>query len=250
MTRFRLKTGGIVLAALVIALGASPATAKKRPPPPPPPPPAPAPAPVIIPYRPIAPNGASPYLTVPPTDVVGLRYSVNRNITNAQILWNLRSAYNVAALNCHDPAHVEILINYRVFLKKNAKVLTATNRTVDAEFRKVYGAGFVKPREKYMTEVYNHFATPPTLTAFCDAMLAVSRDALPVLPAGLQQFAIRSLPSVEVVFDDFYRRYDAWKLAVAAWDTKWSALLPTAVAAPVAAASAITPAVPPATAPK
>ena len=143
--------------------------------------------------RRLAPNGASPLLITPPTDATGLRQSVNRNITPAQTLWNLRSGYNVAALNCMAPKHAEILTNYRAFLRAHSKTLAAANRKVDAEFRKTYGARFIAPREKYMTEVYNHFALPPTLPDFCDAVLAMSRDALTVLTGVAKSTTSRRL---------------------------------------------------------
>ena len=203
--------GALTLATLLAACGA------KAPPPPPPPPP----VVVVVPPAPMPPNGASPNLAVPPADAMGLRYSVNRNITPAQTVWNLRSAYNVAALNCHAPQHADILVNYREFLKTHAKPLTSYNAKVDAEFKKKYGARFVAPREKYMTEVYNHFALPPTMSDFCTAVLAVSRDAKTVPAKDLEAFAARSLPSVEVVFDDFYRRYDKYRVDLAAWQAQY-----------------------------
>jgi hypothetical protein len=189
--------------------------------PPAPPPPPPRPVAIVVPPKPTPPDHAAPNLTVPPTDITGLRTSVNRNITPAQTVWNLRSAYNVAALNCPEPKYAEIVINYRAFLKAHVKGLAAFNRQVDAEFKSKYGAKFIAPREKYMTEVYNHFALPPTLDAFCTAVLAVSRDAITVKPAELQPFAMRSLPNVEVVFDDFYRRYDAYRIALADWNQRY-----------------------------
>jgi hypothetical protein len=205
-------------AATMTAMALVAGCAAKAPPPPPPPPP---PVAIVIPPRPTPPNHASPNLLLPPVDAAGLRYSVNRNITPAQTVWNLRSAYNVAALNCPEPKFAEIVINYRAFLKAHAKALTGFNKKVDAEFRAKHGAGFIAPREKYMTEVYNHFALPPTLDAFCTAVLAVSRDAAVLKSAELEGFAARSLPSVEVVFDDFYRRYDAYKLALADWTMRY-----------------------------
>ena len=70
---------------------------------------------------------------------------------------------------------------------------------------------FIAQREKYMTAVYNHFASPPTLPAFCDAVMAVDKDAtaLPVtLPAAkLTEFAQLNLPNIEIVFDEFYREF-------------------------------------------
>lgn len=212
--------------------------AAKAPPPPPPPPP---PIVVAIPPRPTPPNHASPNLVIPPADATGLRVSVNRNITPAQMVWNLRSAYNVAALNCRAPQHAEIVPNYRAFLKAHDKVLGKANKAVDSEFKGRYGSAFIVPRERYMTEVYNHFALPPTMDEFCTAVLAVSRDSLVVKPAELEAFAQRSLPSIEVVFDDFYRRYDAYRTALAAWNAQYGPppAAPSVVTLPGASSSTI-----------
>ena len=192
---------------------------------PPPPPPAPPPPKLSIPPRPLPPDHASPYLQVPPLLASGLRYSVNREISPAQMTWNLRSAYNVAALNCHGPGHGEIVPSYRAFLKVHARGLAAANRKVDSEFREKNGAKFIIPREKYMTEVYNHFAAPPTLPAFCDAIVAMGRDLKGVKPAELNAFAARSLPAVEIIFDDFYRRYAQYQADLAAWESKYGPLI-------------------------
>lgn len=197
------------------------AEAKKKPVPLPPPPPPPAPKMVVVAWKPIPPEWAAPNTQVPPLLTDGLRQSVNRQITPAQTTWNLRSGYNVAALNCTQPKHAEILINYRGFLKAHVKTLKAVNTKVDAEWRAKYGAGFIRPREKYMTEVYNHFAIPPTLPAFCDAALVMSQEAKLVKSADLQNFAARSLPSLEIVFDDFFKRFDQYRLDMAAWENRW-----------------------------
>ena len=72
-----------------------------------------------------------------------------------------------------------------------------------------------------MTGVYNHFALPPTQRGFCEAVLAVGHDARGVKPAELTDFASRSLPSIEVVFDDFYRRYDEYRTNLADWEARY-----------------------------
>lgn len=210
----------LVLAAGLAVDGAE-ARKKKKIPEPPPPPPPPL---VVIPPRPYAPDHAPYGLPVPAIGADGLFVSPNRNITPAQVTWNLRSAYNVGALNCPDPARAEITASYRAFLRTHARGLAAANRTVDAEFRKRHGARFVPHREAYMTGVYNHFAKPNTLPAFCNAVLAVSRDGKTVKPVDLGAFAARSLPSIEIVFDDFYRRYAQWKAEINAWDSQYYAL--------------------------
>lgn len=218
-------------AALVAAIGSASLLAgcgEKAPPArvlPPPPPVA-----VVIPPKPTPPNGASPTLMMPPVDASGLRYSVNRNITRAQTLWNLRSAYNVAALNCHEPRHAEILVNYRTFLKTHEKPLANANKAVDAEFRAKHGSRFIAPREKYMTEVYNHFALPPTMGDFCSAVLTASREAKLIKPAELEPFAVRALPTIEVVFEQFYSKYAKYRSDLADWQARYAPLAGQSVA--------------------
>ena len=189
-----------------------------RPEPAPPPPP---PKDVAIPPRPTAPDGASPNLAVPPRDATGLYQSINRGITPAQITWNLRSAFNVAALNCRDAQFAEILADYRKFLVVHGKGLTASNKRVDSEFKATYGSGYIPYRETYMTGVYNHYALPPIQRDFCEAVMVVGREARVIKPAELENFAARSLPSIEVVFDNFYRRYDQYRASLADWETRY-----------------------------
>jgi hypothetical protein len=211
----------VVMAAglVLLAAAADAAKPKKAPPPPPPPPPV-----IEIPYRPWIPEQPSGTLVTPPKDANGVRQTVNVGASPMQKTWNLRSAYNVAALNCRDPKHAAILVNYKAFLKTHAKGLTAANRAVDAEFRARHGAGFVKHREAYMTKVYNFYALPPTTPAFCNAALAMSTDAKAVKLGTLNAFSTTALPSLDIVNLDFYNRYDQWKIDGAAWDTKYAAL--------------------------
>lgn len=216
MLRFgRLVAPAVLVSALAIGLASC--APKPAPPPPPPPPP----KVVVIPPKPRPPNGASDNIYLPPADASGLRQSVNRNISPNQMLWNLRSAFNVAALNCSAPQHAAILPRYKAFLTTHAKTLTASNKKVDAEFKARYGARYIAPREAYSTAVYNHFALPPTLTDFCDAVLAMSNDAAAIKSSELEQFAVRALPSVEVVFDDFYRRYETYRNDLAIWQAQY-----------------------------
>lgn len=167
------------------------------------------------------PDGASATVVVPQIGADGLYTSVDRHITPAQTIWNLRSAFNVAALDCPEAAFPDLAPAYRDFLKAFSKPLSMANRTVDAEFRKQYRAAFVAHREAFMTQVYNHFALPPTLDEFCKAMEPVARDAVAVKPAGIQDFANRNLPNVEEVFDAFYRHYAQYQADVAAWDARY-----------------------------
>lgn len=221
-------------AGLLVVASAVDAKPKKAPPPPPPPPP--PPVVVYIPPRPTPPLGASPNSVIPPLGLNGLRQTINTGVSPIQALWNLRSAYNVAALNCQRPEHAEILAGYKLFLKKQKLGLAKANRGVDAEFRKRSGAAFVRPREAYMTKVYNFYAFPPTLNRFCDAALIVARESLIVKPLELTAFAQRSLVTLDLVFENFYRSYEQYRVDAAAWDARYA---PVPVVPPAQAATVL-----------
>ena len=172
-------------------------------------------------------------MVIPPVGPDGVRQTVNANLTELQRTWNFRSAYNVAALNCQKPQHASIVVGYRAFIRKHARGLTTANRGVDTDFRAKYGARFIAPRETYMTQVYNYFAYPPTLDAFCDAAQAMSTSAQAVATKDLNTFAAAELPRIEQVFENFFRAYDQYRLDAAAWDAKYA---PVMAAVPAQAA--------------
>lgn len=205
------------LFAVFAALALSAYKPKKPVAPPPPPPPA---APVIPP-RPYPPLSASPNLVLPPLGANGMYANVNTGNTPSQNTWNFRSAYNVAALNCLQPKHAQIVVNYRAFLLKHAAGLGAANRGVDADFRKRFGAGYVRQREAHMTRIYNFYAFPPTVQNFCDAVLAISNEANAITPAQLSAFAASAMPRLDGVFENFYRSYAQYRTDLAAWDARY-----------------------------
>ncbi len=219
----------ILVGGVTVLIGALAACGPKSTPPPPPPPP---PLPVAyIPPRPQPPLGAAPTATVPPLGPDGVRQTINAHVTPPQAVWNLRSAFNVAALDCQRPEHGDILAAYKLFLKNHKNSLVAANKGVDSDFRNRYGAAFVRPREAYMTQVYNYYAFPPTLAHFCDAALVMARESRSTKPAELTAFSARNLAMLDTVFEGFYRSYDQYRADAAAWDARYSPTRPTAGAA-------------------
>ncbi len=205
---------------LVLTLAAC-AQAPLPPPPLPPAPPVPPPVAIVIPPRPTPPDGASPQLRPPPVTPDGTRESVNRKLTPNQAVWNLRSAYTVAALNCRDPRNGTILPRYRQFLAAHARALTGVYAGMEREFRERHGRGGEALRDDYLTALYNHYALPPTQARFCDVIDQIMRDGETVPSAGLAAFALTMLPAIEAVFDQFYDRYDQYRLALADWDARY-----------------------------
>ena len=267
-TRRNVGWTGFATAAALAALVAGCAAPKPAPPPPPPPPP-----PLAIPPQPRPPLGAPAGMTIPPVNAMGVRPTINTGVGPDQLLWNFRSAYNVAALDCQHTEHTAILENYKAFLKTYAKALAAANKGVDQQFGTAKGKANVRAREAYMTQVYNFYALPPTLPQFCDAALAMSNElaALPVpasktppkrrgkapapVPQGseaeLREFAAANLPKLDRVFLDFYNSYDQYRADLAAWQARYAPVVavPAPTTTPMGTTSPAAPAPTPAGAP-
>ncbi|MGH6786328.1 MAG: hypothetical protein ACREBO_05820 [Novosphingobium sp.] len=213
--------GGIAIA----LLAATPGMAKKKKVVPPPPP-APVVIPVVvIPPKPYPPMRAAPNLTIPAVGLDGVRQTVNARISTAQTTWNLRSAWNVAALNCQQPQHAGILTGYKAYLKTHARALRAANLGVDAAYKKqagIKGTAWIRAREAYMTKVYNYYASPPTLPAFCDAALAMSLASAQVPVGGLDAFSAAELPKIEGVFENFFKAYEQYRVDLALWEARYA----------------------------
>jgi hypothetical protein len=190
-----------------------------------PPPPAPAgPPPVAVPSRPVPPNGASPSMYIPPANAVGVRQTVNTNVSSAQRIWNLRSAFVVASLNCMDPVYAPILEGYKRFLVSHKKELSKTNEVIEKEWKSAHGAAYKRARDSYTTQVYNYFSLPPTIHDFCNASLQMSNDSLSVVPGQLEPFATQEMPKLEAVFNNFFRSFEQYRANVALWDAQYGAL--------------------------
>lgn len=190
--------------------------------------PKPAPAPVAPPKpqvapRPYPPMGAAPNLPIPLKGADGLRVTVNRNVSPEQATWALRSALNVAALNCMSPQHAAILEDYRSFLTTNKKSLSDVNAALDKTFRAQHGKNYIKVREAYQTQVYNYFALPPTMPAFCDAALVVGQELKQVPSSALVASAPAALAKLDSVFLGFFDGYDRYKVDFVAWQKDYNA---------------------------
>ncbi|OCC25192.1 hypothetical protein MB02_00405 [Croceicoccus estronivorus] len=160
-------------------------------------------------------------MVIPMVGPDGVRETVNAHISEAQRIWNFRSAYNVAALNCLQPQHAAILDGYKSFLSTYERDLSRINKTVESEWRKNEGSGYKRARDTYTTQVYNYWALPPVLPQFCDAVLQIGQQEA-MMPAGsLDLFADQGLTKLQGVFDEFYRAFERYRVDVADWDTRY-----------------------------
>lgn len=178
---------------------------------------APPPLVTVPPLRPAPPFGASLETLVPGRDALGGRQTVNSGITTPQAVWNLRSAWNVAALNCIEPRYASIIDGYRMLLENNDSSLTALNRSLDAQYRGEFGREANAVRDRYSTQVYNYFALPPAQTYFCEAVLATSGRYNAAPPSDLEAFALVELPQIEASLFRFFGDFEQFRVDRQAW---------------------------------
>ncbi|MEJ2410389.1 MAG: hypothetical protein P8Y58_05030 [Novosphingobium sp.] len=212
--KFPLLAGSAIVLTVAALSGCAPTPA---PPPPPPPPKV-----VVIPPIPVPPNGAPLDMTIPPHDASGNRHTVNTGISTSQAVWNLRSAYNVAALNCVEPEYAAILTGYKRFLSVYAKPLAAANREVGASFRTQHKArAAIVARETYQTQVYNFFSLPPVDADFCKAAMELTSELESVDASQFEAYSFVGLAKMEAPFKSFFDNYEKYKADLAAWQARY-----------------------------
>lgn len=217
---------GLTITTLAVSSAMLAACATPAPPPPPPPPPPPVQVVEAVPYRPLPPGGAQYVMEMPQRGPDGRRITVNSNLSDDQLVWNLRSAWNVAALNCLAPEYEPILNGYRAFLTQHARPLKAINDRIEAGYNKRFRVRrqAMVARDGYTTQVYNFFASPPARAGFCRAALDMANRALAAPPADPLSFARANFDGLMMPFEQFFTEYEAYQQASAEWDAKWGAL--------------------------
>jgi len=155
----------------------------------------------------------------------GRRITVNSNLTNDQLVWNLRSAWNVAALNCLAPEYEPILQGYRAFLTKNVRSLKAVNDRLEKTYASRHRTrrDAIVARDGYTTQVYNFFAEPAARAGFCRAALDMANRALAAPPTDPLAFAQGNFDGLLLPFEQFFDEYEGYQRASAEWDAKWGA---------------------------
>ena len=172
----------------------------------------------VPPLRPTPPFSASLYTEIPQRDALGNRQTINTGITSTETLWNLRSAWNVAALNCLSGRYQAIGEGYRLLLENHESALSAANTELDAQFRRDFGGNFKRTRDSHSTRVYNYFALPPARTYFCEALLDTANRYQAAPPEDISSFAAAELAQIERAFDRFYGEFEQYQSDVVTWD--------------------------------
>jgi len=218
-----MRVGFKSLAAIIITIGAvsacAPPPVKVAPPPiivPPPPPPPP-------PTMPLPPGGAALSMTIPPLGVDGVRVTPNRFLTPDENIWHLRSAINVAALNCQGPVWDQIAVEYNRFIITHKTRLSQVGKAIDRVYVSRFpGQNGLRVRDTKMTDLYNYFALPPVKTEFCDAALRRVTEGNAVPSATLTDFSLGALAELDGVFIRFFDAYVKYERDLADWNMRFA----------------------------
>lgn len=194
-----------------------------------PPPPAPPPPTIIVPAsfppRPIPPLGAASGMYIPPKGVDDVRMTPNRGLDSDEVVWNFRSAFNVAALNCLEPKYLRFADDYQQYLTAHLTMLNQVNLRIDTTFRSRYPAGNSnRIRDTSSTDLYNYFALPPVTDGFCELMLELGPQSVSVPPTELPVFSARALGMIDDLFIEFYEDYAEYQRRLAAWEELYGRL--------------------------
>lgn len=216
---------GMRITVIATGLAALAACTPKPVPIPPPPPPPPPPPVEVIPFRPLPPGGAAFVMNIPERNSVGLRQTVNLGLSPDETVWNFRSGWNVAALNCTDPKYAAINQAYTAFVNDHQTPLADVNRRIDAVYRSQASSrrNAIIAREGKATQTYNFFSLPPARNYLCEAALAISNEALFNPPTDPIAFAQANFARLDGAIEQFFVDYEQYEVTSAQWDAKYGA---------------------------
>lgn len=111
--------------------------------------------------------------------------------TEANAVWNVRAALNVAALQCQFSPFLSTVKNYNDLLRHHGEELTRAQATMVAHFRRYDGARAANSFDQYTTRTYNSYSTLDAQYKFCEAAGRVGREALAIPRGKLGAAALR-----------------------------------------------------------
>ncbi len=164
----------LVLATFAIGIAAAPAVAApaKKPPPKSKAVAKPAAKPVAKPAA--KPEAlAEPEARVPPGGFMVPKVVALKNPTSAEreanAVWNIRAALNVAALQCQFSPFLRTVKTYNSFLQAHSEELSRAQATMIGHFKRSDGARAQTSFDMYTTRTYNSYSTLDAQYAFCNA---------------------------------------------------------------------------------
>jgi hypothetical protein len=114
----------------------------------------------------------------------------------ANAVWNVRAALNVAALQCQFSPWLRTVKTYNSFLQAHSEELARAQATMIGHFKRTDGARAISSFDMYTTRTYNSYSTLDAQYAFCNAAGLVGRRTLAVTKGALGAAALANGPAI------------------------------------------------------
>jgi hypothetical protein len=96
----------------------------------------------------------------------------------ANAVWSVRAALNIAALQCQFSNFLATVRNYNDVLRQHSDELDRARTTMIAHFRRYDGAQAQNSFDRYTTQTYNSYSTLDAQYSFCERAAVAGRAAL------------------------------------------------------------------------
>lgn len=141
----------------------------------------------------------------------------SREELRAALVWNLRAALNVAALQCQFEPTLLTLGNYNALLTDHKVELAESLVTLEKYFTKVYKVKKTATTEfdKFGTRVYAGFSTVSGQLSFCQTSASIGQDALFTKRGELGDLAARRMREMRnslAAWGEQYRRNTPYQI--------------------------------------
>lgn len=141
---------------------------------------------------------APPLTDVTAATALGLPGATAAEI-RAGLVWNLRAALNVAALQCQFEPTLLAISNYNAMIAHHDAELDSAQAAVLGYFQRTAGKG--RPgqaaADQYGTRIYSGYSAVQAQRGFCQAAAAVGRDAIFADRGTLHEVARKGLSSIK-----------------------------------------------------
>ncbi len=114
----------------------------------------------------------------------------------ANAVWSLRAALNVAALQCQYSAFLATVKNYNDFLRHHGEELVRAQTVLIGYFRRTDGPRAPNSFDQYTTRTYNSYSTLDAQYNFCNAAGLAGRRVLAIGKDQLGPIALARTPEI------------------------------------------------------
>lgn len=107
----------------------------------------------------------------------------------ANLVWGLRAALNVAALQCQFSKPLMTVRNYNTILSQHGTELASAYKTLDGYFKRTVKGKYQRAFDTHTTRTYNGFSTLYAQIGFCETAGKIGRLALGTRRGQLHELA-------------------------------------------------------------